>query len=140
MPNGEDFRGGRDLLRPSSETKCIDKWQKPSLNRNCLPICKQKRHTKHITQPFTLNLRDKTHKTTQGTLSLPHHSKELGAGRCHANLVTTRHRDSLPMTRVQVSSSHATDYLWFVKGKSGHKSMQWSNGKVIKVLFPMKNL
>ena len=33
---------------------------------------------------------NKTHETTQCTLSLPHHSKELGAGRCHANLETTR--------------------------------------------------
>ena len=41
-------RRKRDLLRPSGETKCIDKWQKPSLKSKCLPICKLNRHTKHI--------------------------------------------------------------------------------------------
>ena len=48
MSNGNEIRRERDLLRPGSETKCIDKWQKPSLNSNCLPICKPNRHTKHI--------------------------------------------------------------------------------------------
>ena len=89
MPNGNENRRERDLLRPSGETKGIDKWQKPSLNSNCLPICKLNRHKTYI-QIFTLNLRDKTLKTTQGTPSLPRHNEELGAGRCHANLKTTK--------------------------------------------------
>ena len=48
--------------------------------------------------------------------SLPHHSKELEAGRCHENLVTTRWGASVPMIRVQVSSNQATDNLCSVKG------------------------
>ena len=35
-----------------------------------------------------------TSKTTQRTPSLPHHSEELGAGRCHANLEITKQRNS----------------------------------------------
>ena len=35
-----------------------------------------------------------THMTTQRTPSLPHHSKELGAGRRHANLEITKQRNS----------------------------------------------
>ena len=35
-----------------------------------------------------------TNKTTQRTASLPHHSEELGAGRCHANLEITKQRNS----------------------------------------------
>ena len=46
MPNGKKIRREGDLLRPSGKTKCIDQWQKPSLNRKCLPIWKQNRHTK----------------------------------------------------------------------------------------------
>ena len=41
----------------------------------------------------------------QSAPSLPHHSEELEAWRCHANLETTRQRASLSMTRVQGSSS-----------------------------------
>ena len=35
-----------------------------------------------------------TSKTTQRTPSLPHHSEELGAGRCHANLEITKQRNN----------------------------------------------
>ena len=45
MSIGKDCRREE---RPSGETKCIDKWQKPSLNINYLTIHKQNRHTKHI--------------------------------------------------------------------------------------------
>ena len=48
MTKWNKIRRERALLRPSSETKCIDKWQKPSLKSKCLPICKLNRHTKHI--------------------------------------------------------------------------------------------
>ena len=37
-----------------------------------------------------------THKTTQRTPSLPHHSEELGVGMCHANLEITKQRNSEP--------------------------------------------
>ena len=37
-----------------------------------------------------------TYKTKQRTPSLPHHSEELGAGMCHANLKITKQRNSLP--------------------------------------------
>ena len=48
MPNGKKFRRERDQINPSSKTKCIDNWQNTSLINECLPICKQNRHTKHI--------------------------------------------------------------------------------------------
>ena len=49
----ERIRRERDPLRPSSETKYINKWQKPSLNIKCLPICKPNRHKKHINKHIT---------------------------------------------------------------------------------------
>ena len=54
MSNGNEIRRERDLLRPIGETKCIDKWQKPSLNSN-LPIYKLNRHTNIYLKPKRQN-------------------------------------------------------------------------------------